>query len=129
MEQLWTIRAEIEVEPEDLGLDPGCTKGVYDVVSWATSGQPAETKLRAYLSAFNWRLLGVEESCPVNREPGVESDLKDLIDRATGNPDGRKTEKSLNWHILPLGPSQRRAWGSETPIPKPAGSGSHPAQR
>jgi len=87
MEQLWRVRAEIEVEPEDLGLGPGYTRGFINVVMWAASGQSAEAKLRAYLSTFNWVLLEVEESSPVDRECEAGSELKNLVDKATGNPD------------------------------------------
>jgi hypothetical protein len=86
MEQLWRIRAEIEVEPGDLDLEPGYTKGFMNVVTWANSDQSAKTKLATYLSTFNWKLLGVEESGSIASEYAPDSELKDLIDRAKENP-------------------------------------------
>ena len=62
MEKLWRIRAEIEVKPGDLDLEPGYTRGFMNVVTWATSDQTAQSKLADYLNTFRWKVLGVEES-------------------------------------------------------------------
>ena len=86
METMWRIRAEIEVEPGDLDLDPGYTKGFMNVVTWATSDESAKAKLAAYLGTFNWKLLGVEESGPLDPEYASDSELKELVDGAKGNP-------------------------------------------
>jgi hypothetical protein len=87
MERMWKIRAEIEVEPGDLDLDPGYTKGFMNVVTWASSDQSAKEKLAAYLSTFNWKFLGMEESGPIG--PGCvasDSEINELVVKARGNP-------------------------------------------
>jgi len=86
MEKMWRIRAEIEVEPGDLDLDPGYTKGFMNVVTWATSDESAKAKLAAYLSTFNWKLLGVAYSGSIDSEYASDSELTELTDRARENP-------------------------------------------
>jgi hypothetical protein len=86
MERMWRIRAEIEVEPGDLDLEPGYTKGLMNIVTWANSDQSAKEKLANYLNTFKWKLLGVEESDPIN--PGYassDSEINELINKARGN--------------------------------------------
>lgn len=87
MEKLWRMRAEIEIEPGDLDLEPEYTKGFMNVVTWATSDQSAKTKLADYLDTFKWKLLGVEESGPTGSEYPSGSELNDLTEKAKGNPD------------------------------------------
>ena len=89
MERMWKLRAEIEVEPGDLDLEPGYTKGFMNVITWASSDQSAKEKLAAYLSTFNWKFLGVEESLPIDLGYAAsDSEINELIDKASGNPNG-----------------------------------------
>lgn len=87
MEKLWMIRSEIEVEPGDLDLDSGFTKGFINVVAWGDSDQSAKEKLSSYLETFNWKLLGVEESWPVDFTSTYGPEVQDLINRAKNNHD------------------------------------------
>jgi hypothetical protein len=87
MESLWTIRAEIEIESGDLNLEVGYTRGFMNVVTWANSDQSARDKLSGYLTTFDWRLLGVEESAAADlKNLTPDSEIKILIERAIGNP-------------------------------------------
>jgi len=86
MEKLWRIRAEIEVEPGDLDLEPEYTKGFMNVVTWANSDQSAQKKLAEYLSTFNWKLLGVEESGAMTDAFAPDSEVSEMVERAKGNP-------------------------------------------
>ena len=86
MEKLWRIRAEIEVKPGDLDLEPGYTRGFMNVVTWATSDQTAQSKLADYLNTFRWKVLGVEESGAITDAFPHDSDMNDLVERAKGNP-------------------------------------------
>ncbi|MGD0628521.1 MAG: hypothetical protein ABR987_04170 [Terracidiphilus sp.] len=87
MERMWRIRAEIEVEPGDLDLDDGYTKGFMNVVTWASTDQLARGKLTAYLATLNWKLLGVEESFPMDPiYAASDSEVNELVDMARGNP-------------------------------------------
>jgi hypothetical protein len=84
---MWKIRVEIEVEPGDLDLDPGYTKGFMNVVTWASSEQSAREKLTTYLSTFNWKMLGVEGSEPIDSENVVpKSEIVELAEKAKENP-------------------------------------------
>ena len=88
MERMWKIRAEIEVEPGDLDLEPGYTKGFMNVVTWASSNQSAKEKLATYLGTFKWALLDVEESGPIDLEDSESnSEINELVSKAEGNPD------------------------------------------
>ena len=86
MEKLWKLRAEIEVEPGDLDLEPGYTKGFMNVITWATSDQDAQKKLADYLSTFRWKLLDVEESGALGTSFDADSEMNDMVERAKGNP-------------------------------------------
>ncbi len=86
MEKLWKIRAEIEIEPGDLDLEPGYTKGFMNVITWASSDQDAQKKLADYLSTFKWKLLGVEESGAIVTAFSPDSEIYDMVERAKENP-------------------------------------------
>lgn len=86
MEKLWKIRAEIEVKPGDLDLEPEYTKGFMNVITWAASGQDAQKKLVEYLSTFKWKVLGVEESHAITTSFPTDSEMNDMVERAKGNP-------------------------------------------
>jgi hypothetical protein len=86
MEKLWRLRAEIEVEPGDLDLEPGYTKGFMNVITWAASDQDVQKKLREYLSTFRWKLLGVEDSGALSESFTSDSEVNDMVERAKENP-------------------------------------------
>ena len=86
MEQLWKVRAEIEIEPADSELGPGYTKGFMNVIVCAESARTAEAILGDYLRTFNWNLIGVEECCPIGVDFVPGSELSEMVDRAMGNP-------------------------------------------
>jgi hypothetical protein len=86
-EKLWRLRLEIEVEPGDLDLEFGCTKGFINVVTWASSDESARGQVKDYLATFNWKLLGVDESNFIDSSVAPEFGMGDLIERARGNSD------------------------------------------
>ncbi len=85
MEKLWKLRAEIEVEPGDLDLDPGYEKGFMNVITWANSADSARVKLANYLATFNWSLLAVKHSAPVEDSEVFDSEVAELVDKAREN--------------------------------------------
>jgi hypothetical protein len=86
MEKLWKVRAEIEVKPGDLDLEPGFTKGFMNVITWSTSDKDAQKKLADYLGTFEWKLLRAEESYAITDSFPPDSEMSDMIERAKGNP-------------------------------------------
>lgn len=85
MEKMWNIRAEIEVEPGDLDLEEGYTKGFMNVVAWADDQSEVQEKLASYLVTFQWKLLSVESVAPISGEENSSSELEEMITRAESN--------------------------------------------
>ncbi len=82
MKQLWSIRAEIEVEPGDLDLEEGYTRGFMNVVTWASTKPEATKKLAEYLSNFRWFLLGIQDAVPADALSSRGDELEDMLERA-----------------------------------------------
>jgi hypothetical protein len=74
---IWKMRAEIEVEPGDLDLEPGYTKGFMNVVICGTTEESIKESLSNYLSSFRWKVLSTEDVqlVEVGSEPGMKSAL------------------------------------------------------
>jgi hypothetical protein len=86
MEQLWNLRAEITVEPQDFPSRD--TVGFMNIITWADSADAAQRKIEAYLSTFNWHIIGIEEFAPIRVDFIYDSDeFADMIERAKANPD------------------------------------------
>jgi hypothetical protein len=87
MERLWNVIAEIEVEPGDLNLEGGRTKGFMNVITWADSPGSIKEKLSRYLGSFKWELLSLDGAYPVEESADYGEELTDMIRRARENPD------------------------------------------
>lgn len=86
MKQLWNVRAEILVEPQD--FPSGDTVGFMNIVTWAESADTAQHEIEAYLSTFKWRLVEVEECVPIREDFIYDNDeFADMMERARENPD------------------------------------------
>ena len=87
VDRLCVILAEVDVEPGDLDLDPGYTRGFMNIVTWAGSELPVSEKIAAYLATFRWKLLSTQDlTCTVSEGVSPGSELEKLIERARGNP-------------------------------------------
>ena len=86
MQQLWNVRAEITVEPQD--FPSGDTVGFMNIITWANSSDSALIKIEAYFATFNWHVIGVEEAAPIRENFIYDNDeFAEMIERARINPD------------------------------------------
>jgi hypothetical protein len=86
MQQLWNLRAEITVEPQD--FPSGDTVGFMNIITWADFADSARTKIEAYFATFNWHIIGVEEASPIQEDFIYDNDeFAEMIERARTNPD------------------------------------------
>jgi hypothetical protein len=86
MSELWKIRAEITVEPQD--FPSGDTVGFMNIITWADSSEIAQAKIEAYFATFNWHVVGIEEASLIPGNFVYEDEgLQDMIERARDNPD------------------------------------------
>lgn len=81
------MRAEIEVEPGDLDLEPGYTKGFMNVVICGTTEESIKQSLSNYLSSFRWKLLSTEDVQLVEEGSEQGDEIDDMVERARPNPD------------------------------------------
>ena len=85
MQQLWNVRAEITVEPQDF---PSGAVGFMNIITRADSADSARTKIEAYFATFNWHIIRVQEAAPIREDFIYDSDeFADMIERAKTNPD------------------------------------------
>jgi hypothetical protein len=84
--ELWNIRAEIIVQPED--FPSGETNGFMNIVTWADSADAAQKKIESYFQGFDWHVVGVEEAKVLPLDFASDSDeFQDMFERALYNPD------------------------------------------
>jgi hypothetical protein len=84
MSELWIIRAEITVQPED--FPSGDTVGFINVITWADSVETIRSKLSSYLETFDWHLLKIEDAHLVDSDLVYHDEIEDMIERASNNP-------------------------------------------
>ena len=85
MTELWNVRAEITVEPQD--FPSGDAVGFMNIVTWASSAETARRKIEVYFATFNWHIIGVEEAVTIKKDFVYDSDeFSDMVDRASTNP-------------------------------------------
>jgi hypothetical protein len=87
MNELWKIRAQIEIQPGDLDLEKEFGTGFMNVVTWADSEESAAKKISAYIGTFRWRLLLIDEARPIKDPSGCGPEVQEMIERAEQNPD------------------------------------------
>ena len=58
-----------------------------NIVTWATSAQVAEDKVRQYLDTVHMKLLGIDESTLIDSSLSYGDVMQDAIDRTLSNPD------------------------------------------
>ena len=87
MEEIWELRAEVEMTLGNPGLEPEYARGFMNIVTWATSAQIAEEKARQYLDTVHLKLLGVDESRVVDPSLSYGEAVKDAVERTLNNPD------------------------------------------
>jgi hypothetical protein len=86
MNELWNIRAEILVQPED--FPSGDTNGFMNIVTWADSAEAAREKIASYFQRFDWHVVGVEEAKVLPLNFAADNDeFQEMFDRALTNPD------------------------------------------
>lgn len=86
MAELWNIRAEIIVQPED--FPSGETNGFMNIVTWADSAEAAQEKIASYFHGFDWHVVGVEEATVLPLDFVSDSDeFQNIFERARNNPD------------------------------------------
>jgi len=84
--ELWKIRAEIVVQPED--FPSGDTVGFMNIITWADSAEVARQKIAFYFERFDWHIVGVEEAVVLNDDFVADNDeFQDMVERARNNPD------------------------------------------
>jgi len=83
--ELWNIRAEITVQPEDFSGD---TNGFMNIVTWGDSAEAAREKIAPYFESLEWHVVGVVEAriLPLDFVADNE-EFQDMFERARGNPD------------------------------------------
>jgi hypothetical protein len=86
MDELWMIRAEIEIKSGDLDLEPEYTKGFMNVITWGSSEESIRQKLSDYIGTFRWNLLSIDETCLVSNLKKSSIALDEMIARAKPNP-------------------------------------------
>ena len=86
MQQLWNVRAEITVEPQD--FPSGDTVGFINIITWADSADSKRIKIEAYFATFNWHIIEIQESAPI-RENFIydNNEFAEMIERARINCD------------------------------------------
>jgi hypothetical protein len=86
MPELWNIRAEITVQPED--FPGGDTNGFMNILIWAESAEAAQQKIATYFERFDWHIVGVEEAIVLSADFVADNEeVQDRIDRARNNPE------------------------------------------
>jgi len=84
--ELWNIRAEIIVQPEDFPC--GDTNGFMNIVTWANSAEAAREKIASYFRRFEWHVVGVEEAKVLPPDFVSDNDeFQDMFERARISPD------------------------------------------
>ncbi|MGO8934582.1 MAG: hypothetical protein ACLPLZ_08505 [Terracidiphilus sp.] len=86
MDELWKIRAEIEIQPGELDLEPEYTTGFMNIVTWANSEESVAEKISTYFGTFQWRLLLIDEASPIKDPSGCGPEIQEMIERAEQNP-------------------------------------------
>jgi hypothetical protein len=87
MEEIWELRAEVEMTPGHPDLEPEYARGFMNIVTWATSAQVAEEKVQQYLDTVHLKLLGVDEATLVDPSLTYGDVMQDAIARTRSNPD------------------------------------------
>ncbi|HEX7729386.1 MAG TPA: hypothetical protein VF392_10145 [Terracidiphilus sp.] len=87
MEKIWELRTEVEMTVGNPDLEPDYARGFMNIVTWATSAQVAEDKVRQYLDTVHLKLLGVDESTLVDPSLTYGDVMQDAIARTLSNPD------------------------------------------
>ena len=86
MIELWKVRAEITVQPED--FPDGATIGFMNIITWADSAEAAREKIASHFQRFDWQIVGVEEAIVPSPDFTTDDDeFHELIERARKNPD------------------------------------------
>jgi len=84
--ELWNIRAEIIVQPED--FPSGDTNGFMNIITWADSAETAREKIASYFQRFDWHVAGVEEARVIPLDFVADDDeFQDMFERARMKPD------------------------------------------
>jgi hypothetical protein len=84
--ELWNIRAEIIVQPED--FPSGDTNGFMNIVIWADSAEAAREKIASYFRRFEWHIVRVEEAKVLSLDFVADGDeFQDMLERARSNLD------------------------------------------
>lgn len=87
MEEIWELRAEVEMTSGHPDLEPEYARGFMNIVTWATSAQVAEEKVQQYLDTIHLKLLGVDEATLVDPSLTYGDVMQDAIARTLSNPD------------------------------------------
>ena len=86
MTELWKIKAEVTVQPED--FPSGDTIGFMNIITWADSAEAAREKIATYFQRFDWHIVGVEEAIVLSPDFTTDDDeFHELIERARKNRD------------------------------------------
>jgi hypothetical protein len=86
MSELWNIRAEITVHPED--FPGGDTNGFMNILIWAESAEAAQQKIATYFKGFDWHIVEVLEANLLRADFVADNEeVQDRIDRARNNPE------------------------------------------
>ncbi len=87
MEEIWELRAEVEMTSGHPDLEPEYARGFMNIVTWATSAQAAEEKVQQYLDTVHLKLLRVDEATLVDPSLTYGDVMQDAIARTQSNPD------------------------------------------
>jgi len=68
-------------------MSSGSTKGFLVVTTWAETNEAAREKLTRYLESFNWHLISVEDSHPIDENHDYGDELEEMISRTQNNPE------------------------------------------
>jgi hypothetical protein len=86
MSELWNVRAEIMVQPEDFAS--GDTLGFMNIVTWANSAETAQEKIEHYFKSFDWHIVGVEQAKVLDVDHIYEEEeFQGMIERVNANPE------------------------------------------
>ena len=86
-----------------------------NIITWADSADSARIKIEAYLATFNWHIIGVDESAPLQENFIYDNnEFADMIERAKANPDAI-TPRPSNSTTTPPAPSNKRIRTKITP--------------
>jgi hypothetical protein len=78
VEKVWITTAEIVVRPGD--APSGDTLGFMRVTMWASSSEDFSQRLQDYLGKYDWQLLSMENTGPVDPSVDYGGEVNAMID-------------------------------------------------